>query len=213
MNMLRECEEHGYFRDERCPVCDEEGKFLMSSEEMDKIGRTMAGILRHFPERFDLEMDEQGYVQVRELVAAMRDNNRRMHWLRPHHIMALVESDPKGRYQLSNDKVRATYGHTLDLDLQHPTDNIPEELFYPTTPDEAEIILETGIIPADRRMVHLSKTWEDAFSAGSVRVDDPVILAVDTVRAMADGIEIGRAARTVYLCAQVPSEYLSVSQR
>ncbi len=211
--MLRECEEHGYFRDERCPVCDEEGKFLMSTEEMDKVGRTMAGILRHFPERFELEMDEQGFVSLREMVSGMRDNNRRMHWLRTHHVIALVESDPKGRYQVSGDSVRATYGHTLDLDLRHPTDNIPDELYYPATSDEAEIILEIGIIPADRRMVHLSKTFDDAFSAGSVRVDDPVILAVDTVRARADGVEIGRAARTVYLCKQVPPEYLSVSQR
>ena len=213
MNMLRECEEHGYFRDERCPVCDEEGKFLMSTEEMDKVGRTMAGILRHFPERFELEMDDQGFVSLREMVSAMRDNNRRMHWLRTHHVIALVESDPKGRYQVSGDNVRATYGHTLELDLRHPSDNIPDELFYPATSEEAEIILETGIIPADRRMVHLSKTYEDAFSAGSVRVDEPVILAVDTVRARADGIEIGRAARTVYLCSQVPPEYLSESQR
>ncbi len=211
--MLRECEEHGYFRDERCPVCDEEGKFLMSTEEMDKVGRTMAGILRHFPERFELEMDDQGFVSLREMVSAMRDNNRRMHWLRTHHVIALVESDPKGRYQVSGDNVRATYGHTLELDLRHPSDNIPDELFYPATSEEAEIILETGIIPADRRMVHLSKTYEDAFSAGSVRVDEPVILAVDTVRARADGIEIGRAARTVYLCSQVPPEYLSESQR
>ncbi len=211
--MLRECEEHGYFRDERCPVCDEEGKFLMSTEEMDKVGRTMAGILRHFPERFELEMDEQGFVSLREMVSGMRDNNRRMHWLRTHHVIALVESDPKGRYQVSGDSVRATYGHTLELDLRHPSDNIPEELYYPATPDESDIILEIGIIPADRRMVHLSKTYEDAFSAGSVRVDDPVILAVDTVKARADGIEIGRAARTVYLCKQIPPEYLSVSQR
>lgn len=211
--MLRECEEHGYFRDERCPVCDEEGKFLMSTEEMDKVGRTMAGILRHFPERFELEMDEQGFVSLREMVSAMRDNNRRMHWLRTHHVIALVESDPKGRYQVSGDSVRATYGHTKELDLRHPSDNIPDELYYPATPEEAEIILEIGIIPADRRMVHLSKTYEDAFSAGSVRVEEPVILAVDTVRARADGIEIGRAARTVYLCNQVPPEYLSVSQR
>jgi len=211
--MLRECEDHGYFRDETCPVCEEEGKFLMSAEEMDKVGRTMAGVLRHFPERFELEMDEQGYVDLRDLVSALRDRSRRMHWLRSHHIVALVESDPKGRYQVSNDKVRATYGHTLDLDLMHPSDNIPAELFYPATPEEAEIILEMGIIPSDRRMVHLSKTYEDAHSAGSVRVDEPVILAVDTAAATADGVAIGRAARTVYLCKEVPPQYLSVRQR
>lgn len=185
--MLGECEEHGYFRGDCCPLCGEEGKFLMSDEEMEKVGRTMAGILRHFPERFNLEMDEQGYVSIRDLAAAMRENSRRLHWLRPHHIVALAESDPKGRYAISNDKVRATYGHTIDLDLQHPTANIPEKLFYPATPEEAEIILEMGIMPSDRKMVHLSKTYEDAFAVGSIRVDEPIILEIDTVSAIAGG--------------------------
>ena len=40
--MIRECEEHGYFRDERCPYCGEEGKFIMSDYEVEKIGRTLA---------------------------------------------------------------------------------------------------------------------------------------------------------------------------
>ena len=45
--MIRECEEHGYHRNERCPLCGEEGKFLMSDFEVEKIGRSLAGILRH----------------------------------------------------------------------------------------------------------------------------------------------------------------------
>ena len=43
--MMRECTEHGYFRDEYCPVCGEEGKFIMSDYELEKLGRLMAGIL------------------------------------------------------------------------------------------------------------------------------------------------------------------------
>ena len=42
--MIRECEEHGYFRGEMCPRCGSEGKFLMSDYEVEKLGRSMAGI-------------------------------------------------------------------------------------------------------------------------------------------------------------------------
>jgi putative RNA 2'-phosphotransferase len=206
--MLRECNTHGYFRGDICPICDEKGKFLMNEDELERIGRTMAGALRHFPENFNLEMDDQGFVNLRDFVRALQTHQKRFHWVRPHHIIAVIETDPKGRYQVSNESIRATYGHTIELDLRLPTDNIPEELYYPTTPEEADIILETGLKPSDRKMVHLSKTYGDAMNAGKVRTDDPIILAIDVEKAITDGYSVGRAGRTVYLAKEIPAEYL-----
>lgn len=206
---MRECEDHGYFREEVCPICEEEGKFLMSDYEMEKLGRLMAGILRHG--RFELPMDEQGFVPIRKIIATIKKHNSRMPWLRSHHIEALVETDPKGRYQIVGDMVRATYGHTIpDLDLQLSTDNIPDVLYYPTTEEEAEIILETGLVPTDRSMVHLSLTYQDAYNAGSVRVESPLILAVDVDKCFDEGYDIGKAGRTVFLCSKVPADCLRI---
>ena len=73
-----------------------------------------------------------------------------------------------------------------------------------------EIILETGLMPSDRAMVHLSLTYDDAFRAGSVRVEDPVILAVDCNKCFDEGCDIGKAARTVFLCKQVPADCLRI---
>jgi putative RNA 2'-phosphotransferase len=210
--MLRECTEHGYFRGEKCPVCGEAGKFLMSDEELERIGRTMAGALRHFPEKFDLKMDEQGFVSMKDFIFAIKKYNPRYHWLRPHHIIALIETDPKGRYQVSNDLIRATYGHSLELDLKLPIDNIPDHLYYPTTPVEADIILETGLKPSDRKLVHLSKTYSNAFNAGKVRTEAPVILEID-IRGMEQaGFTVMKAARTVYLAKEVPAEFLKKAE-
>lgn len=206
--MMRECEEHGYFRDEYCPVCGEEGKFIMNDYELEKLGRTMAGILRHG--RFNLKTDDQGFVRIKDIVSKVKENNPRMHWLRPHHIIALADTDSKGRYQVSGDEIRATYGHTIPLDLRLDTDNIPDELYYPTTEEEAEIILEAGLMPSDRSMVHLSLTYDDAFAAGSVRVENPVILAIDTNACFDAGYDIGKAAKTVFLCKQVPAECMRI---
>lgn len=209
--MLCECNDHGYFRGEICPVCGEKGKFLMNEDELERVGRTMAGTLRHFPENFGLEMDEQGFVNLRELIRALQRHQRRFHWVRPHHIIAVIETDPKGRYQVSNESIRATYGHTIELDLRLPTDNIPEELYYPTTSEETDIILETGLKPSDRKMVHLSKTYMDAMNAGLVRTDEPVILAVDVEKAIQDGYQVQKAGRTVFLAREIPPEYLRIA--
>jgi putative RNA 2'-phosphotransferase len=207
--MLRECQEHGYFRGELCPICGDAGRFLMNDQELEQIGRTMAGALRHFPEKFGLAMDEQGFVNLRDFIAALKHQRERYHWIRPHHIIAIVETDPKGRYQVSNDLIRATYGHSLPLNLNLPTDNIPESLYYPTTPEEADILLETGLKPSDRKMVHLSKTYNDALSAGLVRTESPIILEIDTKKMIKDnGPIIQRAGRTVFLTQEVASAYL-----
>ena len=206
--MMRECEDHGYFRDEVCPVCGEEGRFLMNDFEMERLGRQMAGILRHG--KYDLPMDDRGFVRTRDLISAIKEHNPRMHWLRPHHVIALVETDPKGRYHISGDTIRATYGHTIDLDLRLPTDNIPDELYYPASEDEAEIILEVGLKPSDRAKVHLSLTYQDAYNAGSVRLDQPVILAIDVDRCFDEGYDIGRAGKTVFLCDQVPADCIRI---
>jgi RNA:NAD 2''-phosphotransferase len=206
--MIRECEEHGYYRDEYCPICGEEGKFLMSDYEVERMGRTMAAILRHG--KYEPDMDDQGFVDMRDIVAIVRERNPRMKWLRPHHLEAMVETDPKGRYQISGSEVRATYGHTIELSLRLPVDNIPETLYYPVSDEECESILEEGLFPTDRALVHLSRSFKDAVKAGSMRLDEPIILAVDTVGCIDAGIEIGRAAKTVFLCDQVPSEFISV---
>ena len=210
--MLRECRDHGYFRGEDCPICGEEGKFLVSQAELDNLGRLMAGVLRHFPERLGLTMDDHGWIDMREFTSAVQLRRRDFHWLRSHHIHAIIETDPKGRYQFNNGSIRATYGHSFDVDLELPTDNIPDMLFYPTTDEEVEILLETGIRPADRKKVHLSKTYGDAEVAGKHRVESPIILSINAKSAIEDGISIHRAGTTVYVTDMIPSKFIERSK-
>ena len=206
--MLKECEQHGYFRGPECPQCGQEGRFLMDDRELDHIGRVLTGILRHFPERYGLTMDEHGWVSLPQIVRAISQRHRGYHWLRVHHLVAIAETDAKGRYEVRDDRIRATYAHTVDVQLDLPTDRVPDMLYYPVTEEEAPIVLEVGLRPSDRKKVHLSKTAEDARAAGSVRTPQPVILEVDTRAARAAGLVIMRAGTTVFLIDSVPPEYL-----
>jgi len=209
--MLKECAQHGYFRAENCPVCGHPGKFMMNDRELDHLGRVLTGILRHFPDRYELPIDPQGWVALPQIVRAISQKHPAYHWLRPQHLLAIAETDAKGRYEVRDDRIRATYGHTVDVDLDLPTDNIPDHLYYPVTEEEATIVLEVGLKPSDRKKVHLSKTAEDARAAGAVRTPNPVILEVDAKTAREGGLVIKKAAKTVYLVDRVPPEYLSRS--
>lgn len=207
--MLKECNSHGFFRGEICPNCGEKGKFLLNERELNVLGRTMAHILRHSPQQYGLEMDEHGWVDLRDLVTAVQIRHKKFRFLKPHHIIALVQTDPKGRYQFEEGRVRATYAHSIDLDLDLPTEDIPAVLYYPTTEEECTILLEIGLRPADRQWVHISDTLESATEAGQVRTAHPVILEVDAERARQEGVVIKKAGKFIYITKEVPPEYLT----
>jgi len=213
LSMLNECRSHGFFREEICPMCGSQAKFLLNDEEVEVVGRTMAGVLRHFPDRYGLEADKNGWVDLRDFITATQIRNRRLRFLKPHHIVGLIETDPKGRYQFRDGRIRATYGHSIDVDLDLPTENIPEVLFHPASPEQLPVFLEAGLKPTDRKMVHLSKTYEAALEAGRVHTKEPVILEVDVRAARAAGHVVMKAGKTVYLTKEVPPEFLRKAER
>jgi len=208
---LRRCEEHGYFRGKTCTVCGSDGRYLMSGDELSHLGRIMAGVLRHFPEKFDIELTERGWANIDELVESVRDHRITLHWLKPHHLRAIIETDPKGRYQIDGSDIRATYGHTIDVDLDHPTDTVPDSLFYPTTAEEVDLLFETGLKPTDRKFLHLSKDYEQAMEAGRHRDGVPIIIEIDASSAMEDGIVICQAGTVVYLTDEIPPKFMSMA--
>ena len=207
--MLGECEEHGYYRGESCPICNEKGKFLMNDGELNSLGRIIAGVPRHFPEKLGVMIDGHGWVDITEFVESIGVSRSGFHWLRNHHIEAIALTDPKGRYQIDGGMVRATYGHTIDVNL----DDLPladlDEFYYPVTEEEIDIILEGGLNPIDRKNVHLSGSIEKAIEAGRVRTDEPLLLKIDGKKAKKDGIKIYHAGKDVYITDSIDAKYIS----
>jgi putative RNA 2'-phosphotransferase len=180
----------------------------MSDRESNSLGRMLALVLRHAPEKFNVEMDINGWVNSRELSESIAKQRRNYHWLRAWHFEAISDADEKGRYQVEGEMMRATYGHSIELELDLPTDEIPESLYYPCEEEQVATLIEFGILAGDRNHVHLSKTIINALEAGHVRISRPSIVEIDTVRAVADGHIIYRAGTTVYLVDEIPGEYL-----
>ena len=103
----------------------------MSDREAQSLGRILALVLRHAPEKFGVDMDINGWVNTRELSDSISNQRRHYHWLRGWHFEAIANSDEKGRYQVEGEMIRATYGHSIELELDLPTDDIPEEQSVP----------------------------------------------------------------------------------
>jgi putative RNA 2'-phosphotransferase len=207
--MLAQCRTHGYYRGERCPLCDQSGRFVMKDFEIDRVGRMMAGILRHFPERFGLTMDGRGWVDLNEFVNAIRTSRPNYgRWLRTEHIQALVETDEKGRYQIDGGMIRATYAHSVNVNLDDLPEAQVDTLYFPVSEEELDLVLETGLRPSDRNMIHLSATPDKAYSAGRVHNPDPILLQVDVKGSTDAGNFIFRAGKSVYITHAVEPEFL-----
>ena len=205
---LRLCQNDGPFRGYRCPVCGETGKRLMFPDEVESIGRILAGMLRHFPENYGVRLNSHGYAKIYSIVPAIKSQRRRYGWLTPFHIEALGRTDEKGRYEVNEKgEIRATYDHTIPVDLSDlPTDNVPNMTFYQTTPEEFDLIKETGISPSDKTYIHLSSTFRKAYISGKFHVDSPLIIGVDSSRMESMNKKIYRASDEVFLTLEVPPD-------
>ena len=127
----------------------------MSDREANSLGRILALVLRHAPEKFDVEMDLNGWVNSRELSEAIQNKRRHFHWLRGWHFEAIANADTKGRYQVEGEMIRATYGHSIELELDLPTDDIPEALYWPCDPESVATHMEYGITAGDLSLIHI----------------------------------------------------------
>lgn len=207
------CQEHGPYRGDKCPECGEIGKRLMNELEIEGLSRILAGMLRHFPENYGIRLNEHGWIKVYTLVPAIRMERKNFMWLTPYHLEAMIKTDSKERYAINEQhEIRATYGHTIPVELDDlPADDIPEKLYYQTTDEEYDFIKETGINPSDKTWIHLSKTYRQAYVSGLFHIDSPAVLEVDTTKLMESGHPVYRATSDIYLTKDIPPEFVSVA--
>lgn len=168
-----------------------------------KISKQMAYLLRHDPS--GMEISDEGFVNLEELLKKLK---KRWPDLSRGDVRGIVEKDPKGRYEIKDGKIRARYGHSIDV---NPTleDAQVDILYHGTTPESAQKILNDGLKSKGRQKVHLSSSVDEAVKVGKRRTDDPAILEINIEEAKKAGISFERASGRVYVADYIPPEYIS----
>ncbi|WP_122088520.1 RNA 2'-phosphotransferase [Halalkalicoccus subterraneus] len=207
MSEIRRCSDHGPFEGETCPVCGESGGQLLGEDRRKRLSKFMSGALRHFPEDAGLALDTRGWVAYDDLVGSVTG---KYDWAEPDHVAGLIAIDPKGRFERADERVRAAYGHSVEVDLDAPETPVPDELYHGTAPETVPAIREQGLKPMERQRVHLSETVEGAREVGRRHATDPTILVVDAARMDTEGRRIVRRGEGIYTTERVLPEYLSV---
>ncbi|MEE4541397.1 RNA 2'-phosphotransferase [Streptomyces sp. V4-01] len=171
-----------------------------------RISKYLSMLLRHQPEAAGLVLDEGGWVEVDELIAACAARGRRFSRADLDHVVA---NNNKKRFAYSPDgrRIRASQGHSVAVELGLAAAPPPEVLYHGTASATLPLILRDGLRPMSRQDVHLSADVETAVRVGS-RHGRPVVLVVEAAALAAAGHEFRVSANGVWLTDAVPPERL-----
>ncbi|MFF7157277.1 RNA 2'-phosphotransferase [Streptomyces sp. NPDC008139] len=171
-----------------------------------RISRFLSMVLRHRPDSVGLTLDEAGWVDVDELIAACAARGRRFSRAELDHVVA---TNDKKRFAYCEDgrRIRASQGHSVAVRLGLEAAEPPDVLYHGTASATAPLILAEGLRPMSRQDVHLSADVETAVRVGS-RHGRPVVLAVDARGLAAEGHVFRISANGVWLTDRVPPRWL-----
>ncbi|WP_369170602.1 RNA 2'-phosphotransferase [Streptomyces sp. R28] len=176
----------------------------MDERRTVKVSKYLSKHLRHQPERIGLTLDEGGWVEIDTLIAAAGAHGFRFTRKELDHVVA---ANDKQRFAIEGTRIRASQGHSIDVDLGLPPATPPPYLYHGTVADSLDAIRAEGLRPMNRHDVHLSPDRETATRVGARR-GRPLVLSVDAGAMHHDGHVFHVSANGVWLTKAVPPEYL-----
>lgn len=172
-----------------------------------RLSKEISYALRHAPWEYELEMDEEGWVPIEQLLDAL---HRKNDWknVTQEDIQQMINVSDKKRHEIIESRIRAFYGHSIPMKISKTQSRPQEILYHGTARRFMKSIMDNGLSPQSRQYVHLSRDIETAQSVGKRHDDKPCILIVDSLRAWNDGIAFYCGNEKVWLADTVPSSYI-----
>jgi len=178
----------------------------MENKARKKISKFLSLVLRHRPEVLELQLDENGWASVDELLGKM---NRDPYSLNLEDLKEIVETNDKQRFVFSEDYrlIRANQGHSVEVDLALEEKTPPGILYHGTAIKNLDSIKSQGLIKGSRHHVHLSADHETAIKVGS-RHGKPVVLEIQAMNMYQAGIVFYQSENGVWLTDTVPVQFI-----
>ncbi len=183
----------------------------MNEKNIKGISKFLSLILRHNPGKIKLELDENGWASVEELLSKSSKGNVRFSM---ETLEEVVKTNDKKRFAFNADKtkIRANQGHSLKtIDLELKAMEPPAFLYHGTVGKFMESIKEKGLQKMSRQHVHLSKDLETAIKVGSRR-GQTLILNVRAKDMHNGGYAFYQSENGVWLTGEVPPEFIDFKE-
>ena len=174
-----------------------------------KLRKIVSYALRHAPWEYELELDGEGWVEIEQLLTALRYDTE---WkeITENELSKMIEVSDKKRHEILDVKIRALYGHSVPQKILKESSTPPSILYHGTKSYLVQQILSEGIQPMGRQYVHLSVDIDTAEIVGKRKDSDPVILQIQAEQAFNEGIKFYRGNNIVWLADHIPPKYIFV---
>jgi len=178
----------------------------MTDKETIRISKFLSLILRHEPERVGLQLGDAGWVGVDELLQAVNSHEVALTLDELKHIVATSD---KKRFAFSEDglRIRASQGHSVEVDLQYPPQPPPEMLYHGTATRFLPGIRKDGLQRMERHDVHLSAETKVTLQVGG-RHGKPALLTIRAGDMHRAGFVFRCSANGVWLVDHVPPQFI-----
>ncbi len=183
----------------------------MDRRTTTRLSKFLSLVLRHRPDEYGLKMDGHGFVDFEDLVDVLVAEDVVAEDAE-EQVQGLVEGSERRRFEITDGRIRALYGHSARVNLDLPEDDPPAVLYHGTTPGTAHRVAGEGLAPAGRAYVHLSATREEALAVGRRHDDNPVLLEIDTAASREAGITFHQATDLIWLCPALPVDVLTIPE-
>lgn len=179
----------------------------MTTKQKDNVSRFLSLILRHKPETINLSLDRNGYVNINLLLLHLKEYGNID--ITIDGLKSIVDTNDKKRFFISEDDkyIRASQGHSVDIDLQLESIKPPSVLFHGTSLSNVVSIKQSGINKGSRQHVHLSEDIDTAINVGK-RHGEPKVLIVDAKKMYKDGYKFFLSENQVWLSDFVHPRYI-----
>ena len=171
-----------------------------------KISKFLSYLLRHGAGEFNLSFDEHGFSSIGDVLKILQGRYRNFD---RNDLFDMVSTDPKGRYEIKGDKIRACYGHSISVRPVSESVIPPEFLYHGTAGRNVNFILKDGLRAMNRRFVHLSLGPDDAAKVGRRHSANVVMFKILAGEAYRAGIRFYRESDT-YLATHIPARFIHV---
>ena len=173
-----------------------------------KLSKEVSYALRHAPWEYELELDEQGWVDIEQLLHALHQDKK---WksVGAEDLDKMIAASDKQRHELAEGRIRALYGHSVPQKIIKQPETPPPILYHGTARQWVETIRHEGLKPMKRQYVHFSVDTDTAELVGGRKDTSPVILTIDAGRAAQEGIKFYHGNHNIWLADYIPPGYIS----
>ncbi|WP_458069010.1 RNA 2'-phosphotransferase [Rhodanobacter sp. BL-MT-08] len=166
------------------------------SHDHRRLSKAMAYQLRHNGPNSGIPIDKAGFASMEDLALALKVDSS--------HLLAVAEHPGEPRFEVQDGRIRALYGHSLDVIIDAGVKvGAPTSLYHGSSWSALDAIVEDGLKPMQRRMVHLTNVAEEAMAVGE-RKGAPIVLEV------AQSHDEEPVAEGIWVAAGVPPHRLSI---